>query len=64
MVAMMAKIQNGLLAYEASDYILTDDKAPVELLGMKVIDELIREEVSYYRSIYDEGGIEALLSVL
>ncbi len=64
LVAMMAKVQDGLLSYEAGDYILTDDKAPVELLGMKVIDELIKEEVSYYRSIYDEGGIEALLSVL
>ena len=38
---------------------MTDDKAPVELLGMKVIDELIRGEVDYYRGIYEEGGIAA-----
>ena len=25
---------------------MTDDKAPVELLGMQVIDELIRDEVA------------------
>lgn len=38
---------------------LTDDKAPVELLGMKVIDELIKEEVTYYRKVYKEGGTES-----
>lgn len=35
---------------------MTDDKAPVELLGMKVIDELIRDEVGYYKEIFQEGG--------
>ena len=43
---------------------MTDDKAPVELLGMKVIDELISDEVSYYRSIFESGGIKALLEML
>ena len=28
---------------------MTDDKAPVELLGMKVIDSLIGNEVEYYK---------------
>ena len=40
---------------------MTDDKAPVELLGMRVIDELIQEEVAYYKGIYEEGGISGLL---
>lgn len=30
---------------------LTDDKAPVELLDMKVLDELIQDEVSYYKNL-------------
>ena len=29
--------------YDKGSYILTDDKAPVELLGMQVIDEMIKE---------------------
>ena len=33
-----------------------DDKAPVELLGMKVIDTLIADEVRYYKDIYEKGG--------
>ena len=36
---------------------MTDDKAPVELLGMKVIDQLIQDEVAYYKDIYHEEGI-------
>ena len=39
---------------------MTDDKAPVELLGMKVIDELIRDEVAYYKRIYQDGGWKTL----
>ena len=64
LVSMMSRIQENLIAYEAGDYLMTDDKAPVELLGMKVIDELIRGEVQYYRGIYAEGGIAALLEQL
>ena len=38
------------------DFVMTDDKAPVELLGMKAIDELIQDEVAYYKNIYDENS--------
>ena len=64
LVSMMSRIQEHLAVYEPGDYLMTDDKAPVELLGMKVIDELIRGEVQYYRGIYEEGGIKALLEQL
>ena len=40
---------------------LTDDRAPVELLGMQVIDDLISEELAYYRKVVDEKGIQGLL---
>ena len=62
--AMMWDVERGLTAYEGGDLILTDDKAPVELLGMSVIDDLIGEETDYYRSVYEEGGITALLELL
>ncbi len=32
--------------------ILTDDKAPVEILGMRALDEIISAEIEYYRDIY------------
>ncbi len=62
--AMMWKVDSGMTVYEGGDLILTDDKAPVELLGMSVIDDLIGEETEYYRSVYEEGGISALLELL
>ena len=61
---MMGKVQENLVSYEPGNLILTDDKAPVELLGMEIIDELISEEVSYYKDIYKEQGIEGLLNQL
>ena len=61
---MMNRIEEELVAYEPGNYLMVDDKAPVELLGMKVIDELIKNEVEYYRNIYEEGGISALLEQL
>lgn len=62
--AMMQKVSSALTAYVPGDYLLTDDKAPVELLGMRVIDELIRDEVACYKEIYKEGGLKALLEGL
>ena len=64
LISMMDQVNVGLIPYASGSYIMTDDKAPVELLGMKVIDELISDEVSYYRSIYESGGIKALLEKL
>ena len=61
---MMEYVNNNLKEYEPGDYIMTDDKAPVELLGMRVIDELISDEVNYYKEIYREKGLEALLEAL
>lgn len=57
-------MSSELTEYVPGDFLMTDDKAPVELPGMKVIDELIRNEVSYYKKIYQEGGLKALLNHL
>jgi spermidine synthase len=61
---MMERVVSGLNEYEAGNYLMTDDKAPVELLGMQVIDELIQDEVSYYKNIYDENGISGVFEML
>ena len=48
--------------YEAGSLLLTDDKAPVEVLGMQVIDELIQNELGTYKELFREEGISGLLS--
>ncbi|MBR2283553.1 MAG: fused MFS/spermidine synthase [Ruminococcus sp.] len=59
--AMMGRVNDSLTEYIAGDNILTDDKAPVELLGMSVIDDLIQDELVYYREVFREEGISGLL---
>lgn len=59
---MMAKVNDNLMPYHPGNLILTDDKAPVELLGMKIIDSLIAEEVSFYKDIYKREGLKGLLN--
>ena len=49
---MMVKVWYNLEKYQGQGRILTDDKAPVELLGMQVLDEIIGEELDYYRDLY------------
>lgn len=46
---LMNNIKPSINKYDSGNYILTDDKAGVELLGMKVIDEIIQKEVVYYK---------------
>lgn len=64
LINMMNRVNNKMKVYVAGDYIMTDDKAPVELLGMRVIDDLIEEEVSIYKKIYEEEGLQGLLDLL
>ncbi len=64
LVSWMKNIYPDIGRYERGDYLLTDDKAPVELLGMRVIDEMIKEETQYYRQVYEERGLEGLLGAL
>ncbi|MBO5163344.1 MAG: fused MFS/spermidine synthase [Ruminococcus sp.] len=59
--SLMSSVNDGLTKYEAGDLILTDDKAPVELLGMSVIDDLIQDELEYYKERFKEDGIQGLL---
>lgn len=61
---LMGEVEEELTAYEAGGYLMTDDQAPVELLGMQVIDELIQGEAAYYKRIYKESGIKGVLQNL
>ena len=58
---LMQRVSGALVCCEGGDHILTDDKAPVELLGMKMIDGLIADEVSYYKKVYENEGLQGIL---
>lgn len=58
---LMGRVLPGLTPVSAGGHILTDDRAPVELLGMRAIDGLIGSELGYYRDIFRRGGIRGIL---
>ena len=62
--AMMTLAHDTAISYNGTGHIMTDDKAPVELLGMRQIDLIIKDEVSYYKEIYNTQGIQGLLKLL
>ena len=57
----LTDVSAELVRYESGGRILTDDKAPVELLGMRVIDGMISKELEYYKKKFREEGISGLL---
>ncbi|MDO4273585.1 MAG: fused MFS/spermidine synthase [Eubacteriales bacterium] len=61
---LLAGVESRMEKYEKGSYLLTDDKAPVELLGMEVIDDIIQDEIGYYRNIFREEGVQGLLDRL
>ena len=61
LIALMAAVRDGMQEYEGGQHIFTDDRAPVELLGIREIDGMIRDEVGYYRSVYERDGIDGVL---
>ena len=60
----MLSVAEGLTPYSGGDNIFTDDRAPVELLGMGVIDGLISDELGYYKQVFHEKGLLGLISEL
>lgn len=61
---MMRTVATNLVKREGGDLILTDDKAPVELLGMRMIDSMIENELGYYKSVYEQGGLSGVMESL
>jgi len=59
--AFFQRESTALNTYQNGDLILTDDQAPVELLGMEVIDDLIQDELGYYKQQYQEEGLQGFL---
>ncbi len=50
---MMGTVREKLSLYRPGKRILTDDKAPVELLSMSVLDEIINDEIGHIKTIED-----------
>lgn len=59
---LMRRIDAAMTAHVSGGRTLTDDRAPVEKLGMAVIDGLIQEELGYYKRIIKEDGIAGLIA--
>ncbi len=59
--SLISHVDQKLVSYKEGPHIMTDDKAPVELLGMRVIDEIIQDEVSAYKEIFKQGGLKAVI---
>ena len=58
---LLARAADSMVRYEGGAYLLTDDRAPVELLGMRAIDSIIREEIGVYKELFRREGIRGLL---
>ena len=66
---LMQKVGRQMTAYKAPDTtkakrILTDDRAPVEMLSMRAIDEIIAGELAYYKKVFKKEGISGLMDAL
>lgn len=62
LAAQMERVAAELEHYSPGGRLLTDDRASVELLGMRAIDALISDELGYYRDIFRTEGIRGLIS--
>jgi spermidine synthase len=56
----MQRVQQGLCSVQQGGRILTDDKAPVEVLGMQSLDSLITKELSFVRDAFRSGDFSAV----
>lgn len=62
LMEMMQRVSSEIQPCEAGNRILTDDKAPVELLGMQTIDDMIRSELAYYKEKFLTEGISGIIN--
>jgi spermidine synthase len=62
--SLMSSVSKELTVYQKGSYLLTDDKAPVELLGMRMVDRLIQDELGSYKQEFRGMGIGEMLKNL
>ena len=72
MAALMQKIAGELTMIQehtvriptAETRLLTDDKAPVEVLSMRAIDQIIEKELAYYKEVFRREGLQGILRAM
>jgi len=57
-------VGNNAKEIEASNLILTDDLAPVEVLGQKSLNRIVEQELEYYRSYMKGKSLKDILEML
>lgn len=62
LAAMLRKVDHRMDRYRGGSHIFTDDRAPVELMGMSTIDGLISHEIGYYKDIFRKDGLGGLMN--
>ena len=62
--SMMGRVRAKTVLTEKGDRILTDDRAPVELLGMKVLDAMIQDELEALRDEFRGKNLSELIELL
>ena len=58
----MELVSKSLAPVTGGSHVLTDDRAPVEVLGMRAIDALISDELVWVRGIYEREGLSGLIA--
>ena len=61
---MMNIVLDRMNKFEKNNLVLTDDKAPVELLGMSILDELIVDELNYYKKMIEGKSLKELYEMI
>ena len=60
----MNSFYGQITEYTRNDLVLTDDKAPVEMLGIKVLDEMIMDEIPDVKKMLKENSLKDLWEML
>ena len=59
---LMIHIAENWTTPTLGENILTDDRAPVELLSMRALDNIIQQNLQYYKEIYRREGLDGVLN--
>ncbi len=59
---LMIHIAENWTTPALGENILTDDRAPVEMLSMRALDNLIQKNLQHYKEIYRREGLDGVLN--
>lgn len=62
LAALMIHIAQNWTEPPFGENILTDDRAPVEMLSMRALDKIIQQNLQHYKEIYKRDGLDGVLN--